>query len=301
MAEALEVAVRALAADRERVGAVAGQRREATRAGRAAATRTRLRAHSQPSREGGADLVGDRRELRGGDFRRVDRDRKLHDLAALEAGERADDLLARELLVEGEPGAAGKDLGTQAPQDDRGVAVSRPDRSAHPLHLVVERPLPDARRRRDVRAQYADAHPAEAAPRGESLAFAPRALDRGLPLRLDAEIVGARTPAAPVRGEDDGDVRHCARARLEPGDRLAFGEAPDVDAGDPHALGDPVRGAREGEPDEPRGDHADRGEREKSFGKQLPRPRTAAPTQSYRARPGFHPQARQCSAGPGLL
>ena len=224
---------------------------------------------------------------------RVDHDRQLDDPRTLEARERADDRGAGGCLVEPAARASGDDPRLQPAQHDRGVAVRRPDRGIDPAKVDVERALPGPRGRRDVGAEQADAHAAQPAPRREALALGLGPLDRGAPVDLDTEVDRPLAETAPAGREDDRDACDGARLCLQPRDRLAGGQTTDVDAGDPHAGGDPVGRAREGQPDEPGRDHADGRQREQPTGKQLPRSRTAAPAQPVPRSTQLPPASRE--------
>jgi hypothetical protein len=206
--------------------------------------------------ERGPHLGRDRRQVGGARLRRVDSNGQRH-AATLEARERAHDRVAGRLPVEHDARARPQDDGLQAAQDDRRVAVRAVDGPSHASHLVDERPLEHASRRRDVRAEHPHADPPEAAQRPDPGALVERQLDGRVPVRLDAEADRLQSPLVPGGGEGERGLRERVRAALQLRARLVRGQPADVDAVDADARGDPGRRAGE---DESEHDAAHRGD-----------------------------------------
>ena len=169
------------------------------------------------------------------------------------------------------------------------------DGAGHPGELDPQRLFPDPGRRGDVGAEDANADPAQAAEGREALAVALGQLDGRRPVGLDTEVGRPQLPEVTLRGEDDRDARHGAGPGLELRRRLARRQAADVDPGDPHTGGDPVRRAGEREPQHDAADHANPCERGQALDKQPARPRTPTPPHPERTRPRFHPQGAKSS------
>ena len=137
-----------------------------------------------------------------------------------------------------------------------GIAVGSVDGPAKAAELEPKRGLVDPRRRRELGTEDPDADAPKAAKRTESVPVAPRQLDGGMPVRVDAELLRSQPPAPVAGHEDHRNPLEAARPSLEePLRRVGFHTA-DVDAVDLHAGGDPLRRARENEPQ----DGADHGQ-----------------------------------------
>ena len=124
--------------------------------------------------------------------------------------------------------------------------VDRPSKAAE---LVPERSLVHLRRRRELGAEDSDTDASKASQRPKSVPVAPRQLDGGMPVRVDAQLLRGQPPAPVACNEGHRNPLEAARPPLEePLRRIGF-HAADVDAVDLHAGGDPLRRAREDEPE----------------------------------------------------
>ncbi len=99
----------------------------------------------------------------------------------------------------------------------------------------------------------------------------------------------------PLSREHNGHARNGSRPGIQAGDGLAGGQPADVHAGDPHAGCDPVRGTREGEPDEKCARDSDRGQDQQPAYDQPPRARAPAVPNAHGARTCFNPQDAESS------
>ena len=156
-------------------------------------------------RRGGSEIG--RRHLDG-----IEHDRQRDRLPALEPREGADDPVRRHVPREPAAGLPRDDLDSEPAADELRLDVSLVDRAREPGELEVERRLVDLHRRRDLGAEEARLQPLETADGAEALSLLRGRLDRGRPVRLDAERgrLDREFPAA--GGEDDG----CALDALEP-------------------------------------------------------------------------------------
>ena len=174
-------------------------------------------AHGSRERELG---LGDHRSQLGrGDRRRGDAHRQA-DRRAAEAGERADDRRLGGGASSARPVRAGTSTGRRPRSSiaaSRGLCATA---GREPLHVVPERGVVDAHRRRDVGAEDARLEPAVAAERAEAVALATRGLDRGRPVDGEAELARRQPPRAVAGREDDGCRGDGGRAALELGLRL---------------------------------------------------------------------------------
>ena len=163
MAEPCEVAPGAGATDVELARAVLRQREDRRELALGQPPRSRAQVHAHAPRERGAHLQKRRLKVGGRDARRVDAHGKVDLPAAVKPGECVDERVPGRLAVEHAAGAACDHRRLEPAQDDRGVTVRRVDYAAHAPELVVERTLGGTRRGRDIRAEDANADPAQAA------------------------------------------------------------------------------------------------------------------------------------------
>ena len=140
--------------------------------------------------------------------------------------------------------------------------MRRVDRLDHPAELEVERRGVHARRGRHIGAEDAHAEPAEAAEGPESVSVTPGELDRGTPVDANSELIRSQGPTPAPGREDDGNTLQRMSPSLEPAPRRVGRQAADVDAGDPHARGEPLGRPREDEPQDQseQGRHSERRE-----------------------------------------
>src|SRR3954470_20578471 len=134
------------------------------------------------------------------------------------------------------------------------------DATLDPVELVLECGVVRLCRRRDVRAEEADAEATVAANRREAVALVQRARDRPPPVDADVELSRGQLPFTAARAEHDGAGGYGTRAALELLPCLDRRQSADAD---PCDL-DPRRdtrgraGERESEDDDHDGDRRDR-------------------------------------------
>src|SRR5439155_25408096 len=121
-------------------------------------------------------------------------------------GERLHDRVRCGLSVKPATDSSFQNGGPEPVQHEGRVAVRGAHRSAHPGQLVVEGALPDARRRRNVGAEDADAEPAAAPQGAETVAVLRCELHGRAPVGLDAEIPGPEAPSMPPAVKTTGTL-----------------------------------------------------------------------------------------------
>ena len=104
--------------------------------------------------------------------------------------------------------------------------------------------------RQHLRSEDARAEPPEATNRPESVSGSSGGSDRGVPVRLDRELVRREPVRARGSHEGDGMRRALLEQRVELRHCLALRQAADVDPRDPRARGELALGAGEREADE---------------------------------------------------
>ena len=159
-------------------------------------------------------------------------------VGAGERGERADHGRGSPVTAQLAAGVSLDEHRLQPVQHDCRLALRLVELERDLAELVLERRLVDLRRRRDVRAEDPDADALKAAQRPETLSLAPRGVDRGGPVGLDAEPMRGHLPALGAAEERHRDVLERRRAPLEELLRGRRGHPADADARDRDAGGD---------------------------------------------------------------
>ena len=138
--------------------------------------------------------------------------------------------------------------------------MRRVDRALDPVEPVAQGSVVHLGRRCDVGAEEAQVEAAKAAQRAEALALPPHRVHGSRPVDLDSEPPRLELPH--VRADAKGHGHGCKRVRLLLEDPLGLLRrlAADVDARDPHAVGDPARAAGEGKAEHDRGESGDSAE-----------------------------------------
>ena len=281
-AELAEVARRAGAADAQGAGPVARKREDRGQLALREPPRGDAELHPHRAGERRAHLRRDGHEVGGAHARLVDPDGE-REAAALEAGERVDDRVARGRTVEHVAGPRRHDDRLQPPQHERCVAVRAVDGPAHASELVGECLVEHLRGRRDVRAEDADADPAEAADRGEPVALVEREPHGRVPVRLDAEAARPQPPLMAGGREDDRHLGERDRARLELRPCLGSRQPADVDAVDADPGCDPVGRPGEHESEHDAADHSDDRQHDQPLNEQRPGTTAASATDPDRS------------------
>ena len=174
-----------------------------------------------------------------------------------EAGERGDHEALGRRSVELPAGSSADHHGFKAAEAELRIAVGPVDRPSKAVELESQRGFVDPRRRRELRTEDSDADAPKAAQRTEPVPVALRQLDRGMPVRADAQLLRGQPPAALAGDEDHRDPFETVRPPFEESLRRTRFHATDLDAGDAHACRDPLRGAGENEPEDGAGHRQD--------------------------------------------
>ena len=164
-----------------------------------------------------------------------------------ESGERGDHEALCRRSVELPAGGSTDHDGLEAAEAELRIAVGPVDRPSKAVELESQRGFVDPRRRRELRTEDSDADAPKAAQRTEPVPVALRQLDRGVPVRADAQLLRGQPPAALAGDEDHRDPFEAARPSLEKVLRRARLHAAHIDAADTHTVGDPFRRAGENE------------------------------------------------------
>src|SRR5204863_2840655 len=129
------------------------------------------------------------------------------------------------------------------------VAVRAVERPRETSELERERRVVDAGRGRELGAEDPDTDPAEASKRSKPVAVAPRQIDGGGPVGMNAQLLRCHPPVVLACNEHDRHVVQRPRPTLEEAFGFTRCHSADVDAVDLHAGGNPSRRAGEGEPE----------------------------------------------------
>ena len=154
------------------------------------------------------------------------------------------------LLVEPAARLARNDLDLEPAPDELRLDVALVDRLCEAGELEVERGGVGLHRRRDLRAEEAGLEAAEASNGPEALSLAGGRLDRGCPVRLDAERRRLDRVALAAGREDDGHAGDAVEPLLQQPARLLRRQPAHLDARDLDAVGDPRGRSREREADQ---------------------------------------------------
>ena len=169
---------------------------------------------------------------------------------SFELSECANDRVGRGVAVEPAAWLVGHDLDAETvahePRAPRLLIHIRRDLVEHVLEGSVRHDEP----RQHLRSEDASAEPPEATNRPESVSGSSGGSDRGVPVRLDRELVRREPVRARGSHEGDGMRRALLEQRVELRHCLALRQPADVDPRDPRARGELALGAGEREADE---------------------------------------------------